>query len=232
MEEQQQQLTLQAKDMKIKNSELIQAKDDLDKRAEDLERASKYKSEFLANMSHELRTPLNSIILLSKLLSQNQNGTLNDGDVSKSSVIHKAGNDLLLLINDILDLSKIESGNMELNEHEVSTTVIVDEIKGLFDEVAKDKKIGFTVNDRFENSFIVDKTKLLQIIKNLLSNSFKFTKEGEVSMSIFKKGTEIVVEVSDSGIGIPEAKLALIFEAFKQVDGSISSLFLIFISLA
>ncbi len=222
MEKQQEQLTLQAREMKLKNEELIKAKNDLDKRAEDLERASKYKSEFLANMSHELRTPLNSIILLSKLLTQNQNGTLSQSDISKSSVIYKAGNDLLLLINDILDLSKIESGNMELSESEVYTGEIVDEIKGLFGEVAKDKKIGFKINDNFQNSFIVDKTKLLQILKNLLSNAFKFTKEGEVLMSISKDDNNLIIEVKDSGIGIPKAKLALIFEAFKQVDGSIS----------
>ena len=222
MEEQQQQLTIQAKEMMIKNDELIKAKDDLDKRAEDLERASKYKSEFLANMSHELRTPLNSIILLSKLLTQNQNGRLDESDVSKTSVIHKAGNDLLLLINDILDLSKIESGNMELEESKVDTNAIIGEIKGLFEEIAKNKKIGFEIKDSLKSAFLVDKTKLLQIIKNLLSNAFKFTKEGKVVMSISKKNSNIVVEVSDSGIGIPEAKLALIFEAFKQVDGSTS----------
>ncbi|EDZ62745.1 two-component hybrid sensor and regulator [Sulfurimonas gotlandica GD1] len=222
MEEQQQQLTLQAKSMKIKNDELLQAKEDLDKRADDLEKASKYKSEFLANMSHELRTPLNSIILLSKLLTQNKKETLSDSDVSKTSVIHKAGNDLLLLINDILDLSKIESGNMELNESEFDTSEIREEIEGLFSEVAKEKNLNFEVRDSFNRSFIVDKTKLLQIIKNLLSNAFKFTKSGEVSLSVFKKNRDIVFEVSDTGIGIPEAKLALIFEAFKQVDGSIS----------
>ncbi|WP_415398394.1 ATP-binding protein [Sulfurimonas sp. CS5] len=222
MEEQQQQLTLQAKGMKIKNNELIHAKEDLDKRADDLEKASKYKSEFLANMSHELRTPLNSIILLSKLLTQNKSETLSDSDVSKTSVIYKAGNDLLLLINDILDLSKIESGNMELNESKSDTSEIREEIEGLFSEVAKDKKLDFEVKDSFNKSFIVDKTKLLQIIKNLLSNAFKFTKSGKVSLCIFKKNRDIIFEVSDTGIGVPEAKLALIFEAFKQVDGSIS----------
>jgi len=222
MEEQQQQLTLQAKDMKIKNNELIQAKDDLDKRADDLERASKYKSEFLANMSHELRTPLNSIILLSKLLTHNKSETLSESDISKTSVIYKAGNDLLLLINDILDLSKIESGNMELIENEVKSSEISEELEGLFTEVAKDKNLNFEVRDSFNSSFLVDKIKLLQIIKNLLSNAFKFTKSGEVSLFMFKKNRDIVFEVTDTGIGIPEAKLALIFEAFKQVDGSIS----------
>ncbi len=222
LEEQQLQLTLQAKEMKVKNEELIRAKNDLDKRAEDLERASRYKSEFLANMSHELRTPLNSIILLSKLLTQNHNGSLSDSEISKSSVIHKAGNDLLLLINDILDMSKIESGNMELNEDKVFSGEIVDEIQGLFSEVAKDKNIDFKINDYFQNSFITDKTKLLQVIKNLLSNAFKFTKDGEIVMNMMRKDAKLVIEVKDDGIGIAKEKLHLIFEAFKQVDGSIS----------
>jgi len=222
MEEQQQQLSLQALEMKKQNQELTQAKEDLDKRANDLEKASQYKSEFLANMSHELRTPLNSIILLSKLLTQNQNGHLEADDVSKTEVINKAGNDLLLLINDILDLSKIESGNMDLEKEEVKSSDIVDEIHGLFDEVAKEKEIDFIIDDRFDSLFEADKTKLLQVIKNLLSNAFKFTKKGSVVMSIFRRDDALAFEVKDSGIGIPNAKLELIFEAFKQVDGSIS----------
>ena len=222
MEEQQQQLSLQALEMKKQNSELTQAKEDLDKRANDLEKASQYKSEFLANMSHELRTPLNSIILLSKLLTQNQNGHLEEDDISKTEVIYKAGNDLLLLINDILDLSKIESGNMELQKEEVHTSEISNEIHGLFDEIAKEKKIEFKIEDQFNTVFEADKVKLLQVLKNLLSNAFKFTKEGSVVLSIYKEKESIAFEVKDSGIGIPTAKLDLIFEAFKQVDGSIS----------
>ena len=222
MEEQQQQLSLQAKEMKIKNDELLKAKEALDKRAEDLEKASKYKSEFLANMSHELRTPLNSIILLSKLLTKNQNGTLGENEVAKTSVIHKAGNDLLLLINDILDLSKIESGNMELNFETIESFMIEDELKGLFLEVAKEKSLEFRIDDRFHSAFSSDKIKLLQILKNLLSNAFKFTKEGRVVLKIDKDDSSMIFEVQDSGIGIPKEKLALIFEAFKQVDGSIS----------
>jgi len=222
MEEQQQQLALQAKEMKIKNQELLEAKEDLDKRANDLEKASQYKSEFLANMSHELRTPLNSIILLSKLLTQNQSGNLEEGDISKTAVIHKAGNDLLLLINDILDLSKIESGNMELIVEEIETSSIIDELEGLFGELAKEKNILFKIEDTFKSKFKTDKTKLLQVLKNLLSNAFKFTKEGSVVLSIYKKENLLALEVQDSGIGIPQEKLNFIFEAFKQVDGSIS----------
>ena len=222
MEEQQQQLKLQSRELRIKNDTLAQAKEEIDKRAEELEKASTYKSEFLANMSHELRTPLNSIILLSKLLIQNHDNTLSKKDVEKSSVIHRAGNDLLLLINDILDLSKIESGNMELVYEDVATSEIVDEMKGLFGAVADDKGLDFIINDNFKSSFSTDKTKLSQVLKNLLSNAFKFTKNGDVTIDIGVKGDNLIFSVKDSGIGIPSDKLATIFEAFKQVDGTIS----------
>ena len=222
MEEQQQQLTIQAKEMKIKNNALIEARDELDERADALEKSSKYKSEFLANMSHELRTPLNSIILLSKLLAQNKSTQMSEDDISKSSVINKAGNDLLLLINDILDLSKVESGAMELNESNTHTSEIIYELQGLFSEIANQRGISFNMDDKFNNEFYVDKTKLMQIIKNLLSNAFKFTKEGSVKMSIATTPSNITFAISDSGIGIPNDKLKQIFEAFKQVDGSIS----------
>jgi len=224
MEEQQQQLTLQSKELKEKNEVLAAAKREIDKRAEDLEKASKYKSEFLANMSHELRTPLNSIILLSKLLTQNQNQTLDEKDVEKTAVINRAGNDLLLLINDILDLSKIESGHMELEYSSVSSHELITEIKGLFASLAEEKNIKFIIEDNFNSNFNTDKTKLLQVLKNLLSNAFKFTKDGSVSLLIHPNfsNNKLILEVKDSGIGIPSDKLDTIFEAFKQVDGSIS----------
>ena len=215
MEEQQQQLTLQTKELNEKNENILKAKDDVEK-------ASAYKNEFLANMSHELRTPLNSIILLSKLLTQNQNKTLDESDVEKTSVIHRAGNELLLLINDILDLSKIESGNMELEYSDISSNEILHEMRGLFGEVANEKKLDFIVEDNFSDVFSTDKTKLSQVLKNLLSNAFKFTKDGSITLSITPKEDELRIVVEDTGIGIPNDKLALIFEAFKQVDGSIS----------
>ena len=221
LEEQQQQLKLQSKEMKIKNEELLKTQEELDNRAEALEKASKYKSEFLANMSHELRTPLNSIILLSKLLTQIKDESC--GDVSeKARVINKAGSDLLLLINDILDLSKVESGNMELNHDIIDSEEIVSEIRDLFGEVAKEKGLAFHFEDKFQGSFVADKTKLLQVLKNFLSNAFKFTKEGSVTLKIKQEGKNISLSVSDTGIGIPQEKLDLVFEAFKQVDGSIS----------
>jgi len=222
MEEQQQQLTLQSKELQNKNEVLAQAKQEIDRRADELEKASKYKSEFLANMSHELRTPLNSIILLSKLLTQNKNQTLGEKEIEQTSVIHKAGNDLLLLINDILDLSKIESGNMELIYEEVSSTEIINEMRGLFNPIAEDKKVNFITKDNFQDNLLTDKAKLSQVLKNLLSNSFKFTKIGSVSLKIEKVNNSILIKVIDSGIGIPQDKLQTIFEAFKQVDGSIS----------
>ena len=222
MEEQQQQLTLQSHELQIKNETLAHAKQEIDQRAEDLEKASKYKSEFLANMSHELRTPLNSIILLSKLLTKNQNQTLNDKDIEKSNVIYKAGNDLLLLINDILDLSKVESGNMELIYENLASSELLDEMQGLFSAVGDEKGVAFVVEDSYKAKFPTDKVKLSQVLKNLLSNAFKFTKEGSVILSIKEENNELHIAVVDSGIGIPPNKQETIFEAFKQVDGSIS----------
>jgi signal transduction histidine kinase/CheY-like chemotaxis protein len=221
MEEQQRQLTIQAREMKIKNDELQTAKEDIDAKAEELERSSKYKSEFLANMSHELRTPLNSIILLSKLLAQ-KSDALDEEDIKKAKVINSAGEDLLNLINDILDLSKIESGNMELIEDEIETSEVAEELSGLFGEVAKEKGLAFIIEDEYQDVFKADRTKLLQILKNLLSNAFKFTNKGDVRLHIEQKGDELEFSVIDSGIGIPQDKLKQIFEAFKQVDGSIS----------
>ena len=223
MEEQQQQLELQAKEMKIKNEALLKAQDELNKRAKELELASKYKNEFLANMSHELRTPLNSIILLSKLLIENKE--CSPEEIEKAKVINKAGNDLLLLINDILDLSKVESGKMELDEIQTTTGEIVEELRGLFGELASSKHLYFKVEDEVNSHLKVDKTKLLQILKNLLSNAFKFTKKGGVTFKVTQDGSNILFYVKDTGIGIPKDKKELIFEAFRQVDGSISRKF-------
>ena len=222
MEEQQQQLTSQSHELQVKNETLEQAKLEIDKRAEELEKASKYKSEFLANMSHELRTPLNSIILLSKLLTNNQNNTLSPKDIEKSAVIHKAGNDLLFLINDILDLSKIESGKMELVYEDINTKDIVKDMNDLFSALAQEKNIEFKIKDKFNSTFSTDINKLEQVIKNLLSNAFKFTKDGSIEINIDSKDDILEIIVKDSGIGIPTNKLETIFEAFKQVDGSIS----------
>ena len=222
MEEQQQQLTLQSTELRGKNERLASAKEEIDRRADDLAKASQYKSEFLANMSHELRTPLNSIILLSTLLSKNKDRNLNEKDIEKANVINKSGNDLLFLINDILDLTKIESGNMELHIDKVYSKDILDEMKGLFKDLTHEKNIDFIVEDNFNDGFMADRSKLQQILKNLLSNSIKFTSKGYVGIYMREDKGKIELVVKDTGIGIDEGKLETIFESFKQVDGSIS----------
>ncbi|MCU7836764.1 MAG: response regulator [gamma proteobacterium symbiont of Taylorina sp.] len=219
MEEQAQQLQMQAKDMKEQNLVLTVAKADLDKQAKELKLASQYKSEFLANMSHELRTPLNSIILLSKML---RDGLENKEQGKKAEVIHNAGNDLLLLINDILDLSKIEAGQMELNIVESSSTQISQSLQELFNPIAEDRGLEFIIHDELNSSFEIDVTKVMQVLKNLLSNAFKFTKKGSVTLHLYSKNEQLNFAVSDTGIGIAQDKLEHIFGAFKQVDGTIT----------
>jgi signal transduction histidine kinase/HAMP domain-containing protein len=225
MEEQQQQLEIQSTDLKNKNAMLEKSKQELDKRALELEKSSQYKSEFLANMSHELRTPLNSIILLSKMLTESKSDNISIEDIKKAKVIHKSGQDLLLLINDILDLSKIESGNMELVKEDINTQELLSDIKDLFEPVANESGVEFIIDDNLNSTIYTDRLKLVQIIKNLLSNAFKFTKKGKVTLSLnYHKSLQlpIVISVKDTGIGIPNDKKEMIFDAFKQVDGSIS----------
>ena len=225
MEEQQQQLENQAYDLKNNNKMLEKNKEELDARAQELERSNQYKSEFLANMSHELRTPLNSIILLSKLLSEDESKKLDEDDIKKANVIHKSGQDLLLLINDILDLSKIESGHMDILYEHISSNELTSDMEDTFTVVANQNNVGFIIEDSYKSNINTDRTKLYQIIKNLLSNAFKFTKKGSVTLGIkYDEGSElpIIINVQDTGIGIPDSKKEVIFEAFKQVDGSIS----------
>ncbi len=221
MEEQAQKLKMQTRDMKKQNMILSQAKTELDKKAEELMQASRYKSEFLANMSHELRTPLNSIILLSKFL---RDGLDSSEQSKKAEVIHNAGNDLLLLINDILDLSKIEAGLMELDISSCTSEQITAGIDDLFTPIAEDKGIEFIIEDQIQSTINTDITKVSQILKNLLSNAFKFTRKGSITLllSLDSKKRQLEFSVIDTGIGIPEVSLKQIFEAFKQVDGSIS----------
>ena len=228
MEEQQRQLETQSANLKIQNVEIEKAKVEIDKRADDLEASNQYKSEFLANMSHELRTPLNSVILLSSLLSKNSKDNLNESDIQKASVINESGNELLRLINDILDLSKIESGKMELIIDEINTTDLLKSYNEIFSHTAKDKGLEFNVIDNIDGVFYNDKDRLGQIIRNLISNAIKFTKEGSVTLQLDKTGDEklpIKVSVIDTGLGIPEDKQELIFKAFTQADGSTSRQF-------
>ena len=200
-----------------KNTEIL-------KKSEALELSTRYKSEFLANMSHELRTPLNSILLLSRLLSENNNESLNGEEIEFAQVIHSSGNSLLGLIDEILDLSKIEAGKMELEYIDVTTKEITDGLSSLFKHVAKEKNIGFEIIANQAPVILkTDKMRLEQILKNLISNAIKFTNKGSVSLEI-KINTDddkiICFIVKDTGIGIPLDKQPLVFEAFQQADGS------------
>lgn len=196
---------------------------EIQRKSEDLERSTRYKSEFLANMSHELRTPLNSILLLSRLLSENNEENLNDEQVEFARVIQSSGTGLLGLIDEILDLSKIESGKMELEFTEVVIQDVFSEMRSLFEPVAKEKNISFSV-DFSEAPLVIktDKMRLEQILKNLLSNAVKFTSEGKVVLRAKQSDDAQYVEftVSDTGMGIPANKQQLVFEAFQQADGS------------
>ncbi|WP_289057828.1 response regulator [uncultured Flavobacterium sp.] len=197
---------------------------EIQKKSEALELTTRYKSEFLANMSHELRTPLNSILLLSRLLSENNNRTMNNEEIEFAKVIQSSGNSLLGLIDEILDLSKIEAGKMDLEFLDVSTKEITDTLYNLFYLVAKEKNINFEIIAKDAPIVIkTDKMRLEQILKNLISNAIKFTEKGTVSLEI-KVDTDddkiICFIVKDTGIGIPLEKQPLIFEAFQQADGS------------
>lgn len=225
IEQQKQQVQQQADELQKKNKELIKTQEELTQKAKQLELSNQYKSEFLANMSHELRTPLNSIIVLSKMMEKNEYGSLGHEDVKRANVIYQAGLELLRLISDILDLTKVEAGKMEVQIENVSTENIILDIQNLFNQTAIDKGLKFEVDDRFKSTIRTDRNKLSQILRNLLSNAFKYTKKGTVSFVVQKnQGSDLPVEiiVSDTGIGIPEDKQDLIFEAFQQIDGSIS----------
>ena len=197
---------------------------EIQKKSEDLEITTRYKSEFLANMSHELRTPLNSILLLSRLLSENNDSNMNDEQVEFAKVIQSSGNGLLGLIDEILDLSKIEAGKMELEFHDVAIKDITDSLISLFAVVSKEKNIQFNViSDEAPFVLRTDQMRLEQILKNLISNAIKFTSSGNVTLEIKIDPTNertICFIVSDTGIGIPLDKQPLIFEAFQQADGS------------
>jgi signal transduction histidine kinase/DNA-binding response OmpR family regulator/CHASE3 domain sensor protein len=203
---------------------LEEKNNEIQKKSEALELTTRYKSEFLANMSHELRTPLNSILLLSRLLSENNNKSMNKEEIEFAKVIQSSGNSLLGLIDEILDLSKIEAGKMDLEFLDVSTKEITDNLWNLFSHVAKEKNIKFEIIAK-EAPIVIktDKMRLEQILKNLISNAIKFTDKGSVSLEI-KVNTDddkiICFIVKDTGIGIPLGKQPLIFEAFQQADGS------------
>jgi HAMP domain-containing protein/signal transduction histidine kinase/CheY-like chemotaxis protein len=238
LEEKARLLSEQNRDIEIKNDEIELARRGLEDKAAQLALSSKYKSEFLANMSHELRTPLNSMLILSKLLAENEDGVLSERQVEFAQTIHSAGNDLLSLINDILDLSKVEAGRMEVDMAPVALSDIYEDAERAFGQVAEQKELEFNVviDPQLPPSIISDEQRLGQILKNLLSNAFKFTSRGGVSLAIGKppegssfasetlRGAEDVISfmVADTGVGIPEDKLSAIFEAFQQADGTTS----------
>lgn len=216
-------------ELKERNMLIEEARHSLDVKAKELENTSRYKSEFLANMSHELRTPLNSILILAKLLADNGGSNLTKKQTEYATIIHKSGKDLLELINDILDLSKIEAGKVDLSIEEVSLQHMQEDISQLFAVVASDKKINFhiEISPDAPASIQTDKQRLEQIIRNLLSNAFKFTpKDGTITVSFSNRNqfneSFLSISVSDTGIGINDEKQQLIFEAFQQADGSTS----------
>jgi len=197
-------------------------RDDLARAQGDLQRASTYKSEFLANMSHELRTPLNSSLILAKLLAENREGNLSGEQIKFAETIYSAGNDLLTLINDVLDLSKIEAGKLEVRPEEIASARIAEELSDVFRPVAQNKGIDLTVTVESDAPAILftDPTRLQQVLKNLLSNALKFTDRGGVTLRVRRLNGRVAFEVKDTGIGIPAEHHQSIFDAFRQGDGT------------
>ena len=223
MEEQQVQLKQSEEELKTQNKQLQKSKGELDKKANDLEESNKYKSEFLANMSHELRTPLNSVILLSSMLSENKKENLSEDDIKKAKIINSSGGDLLRLINDVLDLSKVEAGRMELIIDNFHSSEFSQRIGDMFEPSIHNNGLKFIVEDKYNNIINTDENKLSQIIKNFLSNSLKFTHEGTIKLIIEPiKSNKVKISVKDTGIGIAKEKQNLVFQAFTQADGSTS----------
>ncbi|WP_280672409.1 hybrid sensor histidine kinase/response regulator [Kitasatospora sp. MAP12-44] len=246
LQEKAEQLAQQNRDIEIKNSEIEEARKVLEERAEQLALASRYKSEFLANMSHELRTPLNSLLILAKLLSDNNEGNLSPKQVEFADTIHGAGSDLLQLINDILDLSKVEAGKMDVRPAKIALVQLTDYVEAAFRPMTADKSLDFTVtvSPQLPATLHTDEQRLQQVLRNLLSNAVKFTDTGAVDLVIEPAGPDVpqhvreqllesgqindpdaalvAFSVTDTGIGVPGNKLREIFEAFKQADGGIS----------
>jgi signal transduction histidine kinase/CheY-like chemotaxis protein len=218
-------LAEQNRDIEIKNEEIELSRRGLEDKAAQLALTSKYKSEFLANMSHELRTPLNSMLILSRLLAENEENSLTDREVEFARTIHSAGNDLLSLINDILDLSKVEAGRMQLDLAPVALSDVYQDAERAFRHVAEERRLSFGVeiDPELPGSIVSDEQRLGQVLRNLLSNAFKFTDRGGVTLSIGRgRAGVIAFTVTDTGVGIPDDKLNLIFEAFQQADGTTS----------
>ncbi|WP_138906150.1 HAMP domain-containing protein [Streptomyces chryseus] len=229
-------LASQNRDIETKNLEIEQARQELEERARQLSLASKYKSEFLANMSHELRTPLNSLLILAQLLSQNPTRNLTPKQVEYAGIIHSAGSDLLQLINDILDLSKVEAGKMDISPERVSLRRLLDYVEATFRPMTAQKGLDFRISvaPGVPTDLITDDSRLRQVLRNLLSNAVKFTEKGAVELRIApaaepdvptqvrEHGPALSFRVLDTGIGIAEPQLEAIFGAFQQADGTTS----------
>jgi HAMP domain-containing protein/signal transduction histidine kinase/CheY-like chemotaxis protein len=225
-------LSAQNRDIEIKNAEIERGREALEERARQLALSSKYKSEFLANMSHELRTPLNSLLILSKLLTDNPHGNLNEEQVEFARTINSAGSDLLHLISDILDLSKVEAGKMDLDPATVEVGAVLDAVERSFRPVAEERGLALQLElaQGAPVELFTDEQRLLQVLRNLLSNAMKFTEKGFVRLAVEPTASTdadgrpyaVAFRITDSGIGIAEDKLRLIFEAFQQADGTTS----------
>ncbi|MEV5885889.1 HAMP domain-containing protein [Streptomyces sp. NPDC052020] len=229
-------LVAQNRDIEAKNLQIEQARQELEARAQQLSLASKYKSEFLANMSHELRTPLNSLLILAQLLAQNPSRNLTPKQVEYAQIIHSAGSDLLQLINDILDLSKVEAGKMDVAPERVTLRQLIEYVEATFRPMTTQKGLDFTVTTApgAPADLLTDDSRLRQVLRNLLSNAVKFTErggvelrvepaaDGEVPDGVLRGGAVVAFRVKDTGIGIPEQHLETIFGAFQQADGTTS----------
>ncbi|WP_208857923.1 HAMP domain-containing protein [Streptomyces flavidovirens] len=246
LEEKAELLAQQNRDIEVKNTEIEEARQVLEERAEQLAVSMRYKSEFLANMSHELRTPLNSLLILAKLLADNAEGNLSPKQVEFAETIHGAGSDLLQLINDILDLSKVEAGKMDVSPTRIALVQLVDYVEATFRPLTAEKGLDFSVrvSPELPATLHTDEQRLLQVLRNLLSNAVKFTDSGAVELVIRPARTDvpdaireqlleagslrdadadlIAFSVTDTGIGIAASKMRVIFEAFKQADGTTS----------
>ncbi|HEY3851476.1 MAG TPA: response regulator [Steroidobacteraceae bacterium] len=218
------QLEEQTQTLEHQKDALQQSHAILTAKSAELQRANEYKSEFLANMSHELRTPLNSTLILAKLLADNKEGNLNESQVKYAQTISSAGKDLLALINDVLDLSRIEAGKIDVSAEAVNLASTVEALVTLFQPQAAEKRLQFaaTIEPGTPEEIRTDPRRLSQILKNLLSNALKFTQQGEIDLRIFRTGPSTVAfAVRDSGVGIESHQYDVIFEAFRQADGSI-----------
>lgn len=219
------QLEEQTQLLEAQRDDLSRSKADVQLKAQELERASQYKSDFLANMSHELRTPLNSSLILAKLLADNSKGNLNDEQVKYAQTIQSSGNDLLNLINDILDLSKIEAGHMEVRAETITLSRLLENISASFAPMAEHKGLRFAVaaDAALPKHMVSDRQRLEQVLRNLLSNAIKFTEKGSVTLRVEPQGEkQLRFTVADTGIGISPEQQDSVFDAFRQADGTIS----------